>query len=265
MPRSNSEIGIQKIKAILGSTFLPKYADALLKHFCGATKKYQSGDWEGVGVKAGKFVEATAKCLMVYCGQSVPTPRQFKAGVMLRNLESLSSSYSETVRIVIPKSCLFIYEIASNRGGRHDADGMDPNEMDARAVIPNMSWIVAEMLRFCSSNATVPVDISVLVASLSEKIYPFFEQIDGRSYINFDHLSAHEVGLLLLYFRYPHRIERLALVDAIRRHGPKKSAAEAAVKRLRKLIDDDNGTWKLRGLGRQKAEQRLWKKCNQPL
>lgn len=254
MSRSTPKNGIKEVKAILTPAFPAKHVDSLLKYFLEGAKKYRSSDWEGVGVKAGKFVEAAAKCLMVYCGQSVPAARKFKAGVALKNLESFNSSYSEVVRIVIPKSCLFLYEIASNRGGRHDADDVDANEMDAKAVIPLMSWVVAEMVRFSNAGATTPADISALIESLSEKIYPSFEEIDGRPYINLDRLSAPEIGLLLLYFKYPNRIDRQALIDAIRRHGPKKNAADVAVHRLKSLVDDDSGAWKLRGLGRQKAE-----------
>lgn len=249
--------GIKEARAVLAPIFPAKHVDSLLKYFLEGVKKYKSGDWEGVGVKVGKFVEAAAKCLMVYCGQSVPVARKFKAGVSLRNLETLNSSYSEVVRIVIPKSCLFLYEIASNRGGRHDADDVDANEMDAKAVIPLMSWVVAEMIRFSNAGASSPTNVSELVKALSEKIYPSFEEIDGRPYINLDHLSAPEIGLLLLYFKYPHRIERHVLVDVIKRHGPKKNAAEVAVHRLKSLVDDDEGAWKLRGLGRQKAEMFL--------
>ncbi|MEK7621621.1 MAG: hypothetical protein AAB415_00400 [Patescibacteria group bacterium] len=254
MSKSTPKTGIKEIRSILITVFSAKQVDSLLKYFLDGAKKYRSGDWEGVGIKAGKFVEAVVKCLMIYCGQSVPAARKFKAGVALKNLETLNSSYSEVVRIVIPKSCLFLYEIASNRGGRHDADDVDANEMDAKAVIPLMSWVVAEIVRFSNAETTTPADISALIESLSEKIYPSFEEIDGRPYINFDRLSAPEIGLLLLYFKYPHRIERQVLVDAIKRHGPKKNAAEVAAHRLKSLVDDDNGVWKLRGLGRQKAE-----------
>lgn len=87
MSRSTPKTGIKEIKAILIPTFPAKHIDSLLKYFLDGAKKYRSSDWEGVGVKAGKFVEAAAKCLMVYCSQSVPTARKFKAGVALKNLE----------------------------------------------------------------------------------------------------------------------------------------------------------------------------------
>jgi hypothetical protein len=40
------------------------------------------------------------------------------------------------------------YEIASNRGARHDADEVEANEMDASAVMSACSWILGEMVRY---------------------------------------------------------------------------------------------------------------------
>lgn len=252
------KIGIHEAKIILTNTFPKKHVDALMKYFLDGTQKFQNGDWELVGLKAGKFVEAVAKCLMIYCGQTLPAARKFKAGMALKNLEALSA-YAEAIRIVIPKACIFIYDIASNRGSRHDSDDIDANETDAKAVIPLMSWVVSEMIRFSNIQASEPADVSSLVESLSKKIYPIFEEIGGRPYINLDNLSALEIGLLLLYFQYPRRIKRQDLIDAIKRHGPKKNSAEVATHRLKNFVDDDNGMWKLRGIGLQKAEAFLSK------
>jgi len=45
------------------------------------------------------------------------------------------------------------------------------------------------------------------------------------------------------------------IVGQIQRHQFKKSAASVAVTRLRKSVDDEKGSWKLRGLGRQRAAE----------
>jgi hypothetical protein len=50
---------------------------------------------------------------------------------------------------------------------------------------------------------------------------------------------------------------RQHLVDAVTRHGSTASAASTAVHRLKNVVDDENGKWKLRGTGRQKAEDLL--------
>ena len=41
----------------------------------------------------------------------------------------------------------------------------------------------------------------------------------------------------------------------VARHGYKRSNAEMAVKRIRKVVDDDNGNLRLRNLGVREAEE----------
>jgi hypothetical protein len=61
--------------------------------------------------------------------------------------------------------CTFIYDIASNRGGRHDPGEVDPNEMDAAAVVANMSWVVAELIRYAQKGAVNLAEAKQLVES----------------------------------------------------------------------------------------------------
>jgi hypothetical protein len=200
----------KEVRKLLIQKFEARHIDACLKHYLAATTEFIAKDWDGVALKAGKFVEAVTKALMLYCGKSLPAnTRHFKAGVELRALESLGA-HSDVVRIVIPKACVFIYEVVNNRGGRHDAGEIDANEMDATVIIPLMSWIVAEMVRFCSVGGGT-TSAMTLIDGLTNKIYPYFEEIDGRSYVNLNKLSAADTALLLLYASYPKRIGRQAL------------------------------------------------------
>ncbi len=240
-----------QIKGILSKTFLPTHVDATLKHFSTSLRKYETRDWEGAALKAGKFVESVAKCLMVYCQRPVPKGRAFKAGKELRDLEKLDSKlYNETVRIVIPKACIFVYEVVNNRGGRHDPDEIDANEMDIRVVLPIISWVLAEMIRFATKGNDLQ-QAAVLIETLSRKSYPFFEEIGGRYYINIDNISAPCVALLLLYYRYPSRFSRKELIESVTRHNFKQHTARVAVERLRPFVDIKNEQLKLRSIGRQ--------------
>jgi hypothetical protein len=247
----------EQTRRVLVQKFEARHIDAGLKHFVAAIEKYIAEDWDGVALKAGKFVEAVTKALMLKCGKTLPSGRRFSAGNELRQLEQLSA-YPDVLRLVIPKAGIFIYEVVNNRGGRHDAGDIDANEMDAKVIIPLMSWTVAEMVRFCSVDGDTSAAMA-LIDEVTNKIYPYFETIDGRSYVNIDKLGGADIALLLLYSSYPKRISRQALVDLIERHGVAKSAANVAVHRLKNIVDDHNGEWKLRGLGRQKAESLLKK------
>ncbi len=250
-----------EVRKLLAQKFVAKHVDACLVHFIAASEKFAGDDWDGVALKAGKFVEAVTKALVLYCGKSLPSnSRQFKAGNELRQLEQTNGQYGDIVRIVIPKACTFVYEIVNNRGGRHDAGEIDANEMDAKVVLPMIQWILAELVRFSSLGGDTKTAMD-LIEGVTNKVHPFFEKIDGRTYVNIDNLSAPDIGMFLLYKAYPRRVARRDLVDGIVRHGASSSAAAMAVSRLKKLVDDDNGNLKLRANGRQKSES-LLKACS---
>jgi hypothetical protein len=248
----------QSTTEILQKKFDDRHATACVQYFLEATEKYAAGDAEGVALKAGKFVEAVTKALMVFCQRQMPTnTRKFSAGNELRALEPLTT-FPDTVRLVIPKASIFIYEVVNNRGGRHDSTEINANEMDARVVVPLMSWVLAEMVRFSSDLKTTDAAMS-LIDGITAKTYPFFEDIDGRTYVNLEHAGAPDIALLLLYAAYPEGISRSDLMISIVRHGHKPDAAKKAVKRSMDLFDENEGVLKLRALGRQKAEQLIKK------
>ncbi len=246
-----------KVKAILEQEFEKVRVKAILKHFIDSKEKYRVGDPEGSISKSAKFVEAVTKALMVYCGKTLTGTRRFRASNNLRALEQEPRSIDDTIRIVIPKCCLFIYEIANNRGARHDPDGVDPNEIDANIVDMSISWTLGELIRFASRRDKDPKEAQELVEALTGKVYPYFEEIDGRFYINIQGLSAKETALLILYGRYPLRTDKNYLYEMVERHGFSSTNAKMASSRVKNLCDIDKNGIKLRSIGIQKAEQVL--------
>ncbi len=89
--------------------------------------------WEDANAKAGKFGEAVLKALWRHAGEVVPSGKEFKAGKIMDQIEK-KMTLTDSLRLTIPRACRFTYEIASNRGARHDADEIEANEMDANAV-----------------------------------------------------------------------------------------------------------------------------------
>lgn len=246
-----------KVKAILEQEFEKVRVNAIVKHFIDSKEKYRMGDPEGSISKSAKFVEAVTKALMVYCGKTILGTRSFRASNSLAALAQEPRSINGTIRIVIPKCCLFIYEIANNRGARHDPDGVDPNEIDANIVDVSISWTLGELIRFASRRDKDPKEAQELVEKLTGKVYPYFEEIDGRFYVNIQGLSAKETALLILYGRYPKRTDKNYLIDMVKRHGFSSSNASMAFTRIKNLCDTNENEVKLRNTGIQKAEQVL--------
>jgi HEPN domain-containing protein len=243
----------RSVNDLLADVFAAKHANAAVKHFQDAAQDLSLNKWDNASAKGGKFIEAALKALWVFVGETVPSGRNFSAGRIITDLER-KTAFPDTVRLTMPRACRFAYEIASNRGARHDADEIDANEMDARAVISVCSWVLSEMVRLSQKghDLTVP---RMIVDGLMKRRFPFAESIDGRIYADIGS-SAKEVALVILYHIYPKRISRENLVACLRRHPFKKNNAEVAVHRLTGFIDDDGaGSIQLRNTGLRKVEE----------
>jgi hypothetical protein len=220
--------------------FDKKHVDALLRHFSGVIHDFQKREWEYSIGRAGKFVEAVLKALFVRVGKTIPTGRGFKTDAIINGLSQLSDgACDDSIRLTIPRACRFIYDISSNRGGRHDSDGLDPNEMDATVIVSSCSWILAEMIRLSQKTSTDPQQAKKLVDSLMEKKYPLVEEIDGRTYIHIKNKTATDVALLTLSYRYPKRFSKHDLIETVKRNGFKDANARVAIQRISHLMDND--------------------------
>jgi hypothetical protein len=149
-----------------------------------------------------------------------------------------------------------MYEIASNRGARHDPDEIDPNQMDARVVVATVSWVLAEMLRYAQKGSLDPGAVEELVGGLTQRRYPLIEDVDGRVYFYVKGPSARDVALLSLWHKHPGRMTEEELIAAITRHGFSRKNAAMAVSRVRRVVDeDDNERLRLLQPGIREAEE----------
>jgi len=240
---------------LLKPTFASKHVDSAARHFGHMVEDFQKGDWEDSSAKAGKLIEAVVKALWAYTGETVPAGKEFKAGTIIDKLQNKPTAAApERIRVTIPRACRFGYEIASNRGARHDADEIDANETDARTVLSVCSWILAEMISFSQKGLDLDQARSV-VEGLMKRRFPFIEEIQGRVYVDIGK-SAKEVALLILWTIFPRRMDRNTLQASVVRHGYSEKNAEVAVSRLVPYVDEDGvGNLRLRNSGVRKAEE----------
>ncbi|MBZ5703543.1 MAG: hypothetical protein LAN84_17060 [Acidobacteriia bacterium] len=244
---------------LLIPTFAAKHVSSATRHFDRMVEDFQKGDWEDSSAKAGKLIEAVVKALWVYAGETVPAGKAFSAGSIIDKLHNKPvAAAPERIRITIPRACRFAYEIASNRGARHDADEIDANEMDARTVLSVCCWILAEMVSFSQKRLDLAQAKSI-VEGLMKKRFPFTEEIEGRVYVEIGK-SAKEVALLILWTIYPRRMNRAELGASVVRHDYSEKNAKIAVSRIVQYVDDDGiGNLRLRNSGVRKAEELISK------
>ena len=242
----------KSINDLLKAAFAAKYVDAVVKHFQAMVDGFGLNKWDDASAKGGKFIEAALKALWALCGETVPAGKHFKAGTIMTSLET-KIGQPDSIRLTIPRACRFAYEIASNRGARHDADEIDANEMDARAVLTVCAWILSEMVRFSQKGLDLEGPREI-VEGLMRRRFPFAEIIDGRVYADVGD-SAKEVALAILYYIYPKRMSREELIAALVRHPFKKNNAAVAVNRIVGFVDVDGaGMIRLRNAGLRAAE-----------
>jgi HEPN domain-containing protein len=241
------------IVGLLTAEFEEKYVKAAVKHFEDAVEEFQKNKWDDASAKGGKCIEAVLKALWKYAGETVPAGKDFKAGKVIDQIAT-KASVPDTIRLTIPRACRFAYEIASNRGARHDADEIDANEMDARTVVSVCAWILSEMVRFSQRGRDLAAAADI-VEGLTKRRYPFAEEIEGRHYADIG-TSALEKALVILYSIYPKRLARADLIETLVRHPFKRNNANVAIARLAPFIDDDgNGNIRLRNSGLQRFDQ----------
>jgi hypothetical protein len=243
------------IDELLKDAFPAKHADAAARHFRAMVADYQKSEWADAAAKAGKFVEAVMKALWVKAGEAVPPARDFKVGVLTDRLQQkpAASAIADTIKLTIPRACRFAYEIASNRGARHDADEIDANEMDADVIVAVCSWILSEMVRFSQKGLNLS-HAKAIVEGLMRRKFPFTEEIDGRVYTEIGS-SAPETALGILFYIYPGRMPEADLIESLVRHGYKRHNATVAAQRIRPYVDRDGaGSVRLRNTGLRKAE-----------
>jgi HEPN domain-containing protein len=244
---------------LLKPTFTAKHVSSAARHFEKMVEDFQKSDWEDSSAKAGKLIEAIVKALWVYVGETVPAGKDFKVGTLLDKLQNKpATSVPERIRITIPRACRFAYEIASNRGARHDVNEIDANEMDARVVLSVCCWILAEMVSFSQKGVDLAQAKSI-VEGLMKRRFPFTEEIEGRVYVDIAQ-SAKEVALLILWTIYPRRMQKTELEASVMRHDYTEKNARVAVSRIVPYVDDDGtGNLKLRNSGLKKAEEMISK------
>ncbi|MFZ0737906.1 MAG: hypothetical protein WBL70_17810 [Candidatus Acidiferrales bacterium] len=245
------------VEALLTARFPSKHVKSLVDHFSRLMENFQQANWESAILKSGKFVEAALKAVTAHVGNSPPPARSFKVDTAIRGLEQTpAASASESLRLMIPRACRFVYEIASNRGARHDPEEVDPNQMDATSAAAVCSWVLAEMVRYAQKNSLEPGAAQEIIDGLSQKKFPAIENVDGRTYFHLKGLSARDVALLNLWRVHPRRMRAEKLIDAACRQGFSEDNARKGVSRLNPQVDDDgSGNLKLLAPGIKAAER----------
>lgn len=122
--------------------------DALLAEFEGIGKSFFERRWSPAELSGGRFCEVVYTILDGHAKGNYALAPQKPANFVAacRALEG-NAHVPRSFQILIPRLLPALYEIRNNRGVGHVGGDVDPNHMDAGAVVAIASWVMAELVR----------------------------------------------------------------------------------------------------------------------
>jgi hypothetical protein len=175
----------------------------LLESFAEISKNYAEQRWEPSALNGGKFCECVYTIIQGYltgayaAAPSKPTNMVHACNALEQIPPSPGRVGDRSFRIQIPRMILPLYEIRNNRGVGHAGGDVNPNFMDATAVLSMASWILAELVRVYHSVSTT--DAQRTVDALVERRHPLVWKADDIRRVLDPKMPAKDQTLLLLY------------------------------------------------------------------
>lgn len=127
--------------------------EPLLKSYGEIATNFTEHRWEPSELNGGKFCEIVYTILAGALGGSYPSKPSKPKNMALacQALENVKADPNRvgdrSLRVLIPRMLMALYDIRSNRGVGHAGGDVDPNLMDATVVYQMASWILAELVR----------------------------------------------------------------------------------------------------------------------
>jgi hypothetical protein len=146
--------------------------DELLKEFNEIVTNFREHKWEPSELKGGKLCEIVFTIIKGWLDGGIYPAKAQKPQNFPRTCWELEKQYPKTAtnhsaRILIPRMMIGLYDIRNNRGVGHAGAEVDPNHMDATAVLYLAKWLVAELVRLLHTLSTD--EATAIVDSLIER------------------------------------------------------------------------------------------------
>jgi hypothetical protein len=175
--------------------------DALLVEYAGIVQGYREGRWKSAGLDAGRFCEVAYTILdgatsgTFAAGPS--KPKNFPQACASLESRTPVASGDRSLRILLPRALVPIYEVRNNRNVGHVGGDVSSNKMDAEYVLAACTFVLAELVRVFHNVSTTTAQSSVdaLVERRSALIWEF----EGGKRVLDPGMTAADQTLLLLY------------------------------------------------------------------
>jgi hypothetical protein len=184
---------------ILGS--LPeKLREELFRTFNEIVRNFRERRWEPSELNGGKLCEVAYSILLGHTSGKMPVAAA-KPKNMVVACQALEQAdpkrFSRSARIQIPRMLMALYEVRNNRGVGYVGGDVDPNLMDATAVLAMSKWVCAELVRLFHSVS--PQEAEKAVEKIVDRTIPIVWVIGEDVRILDSKLSMTSKALLVLY------------------------------------------------------------------
>jgi hypothetical protein len=172
----------------------------LLAAFNEIMRNFRENRWEPSELNGGKLCEIAYTIIRGYADGKMPA-RPSKPTNMVDACKAMEAfdqtRFPRSIRIQIPRMTVALYEVRNNRGVGHVGGDVNPNHMDARAVVEMAKWIMAELIRVFHGLDTT--EATAVVEALVERTVPIVWEVQGRRRVLDPKLSKGDQTLLVLY------------------------------------------------------------------
>lgn len=191
-------MAIEIEKNLLLSSIPEGLRTELFKCFNEIHRNFHERRWEPSELNGGKLCEVVYTILRGYVDGTFSSSPS-KPGNMVDACHSLAqaSSFSHSIRIQLPRMLISLYDIRNNRGVCHVGGDVDPNHMDAIAVLYMSKWIIAELIRIFHDVDTHTAEKSVDM--IVDRTLPVIWQVGNKHRILNTNLSMKDKTLIILY------------------------------------------------------------------
>ena len=205
---------------VLFSRVPPNLVSALLTEYNKIKTNFIEGKWEPSELGGGKFSEVVFRILEWHTGNIfTPLGRTISNFAQTcRNFENKPTTFSESVRLHIPRVIIALYDIRNHRGVGHVSGDVNPNHMDSTYVVSAADWIMAELVRIFHNVSTEQAQN--IVEGIITKNIPVVWNLGDKKRILNPELSFRGKMLVLLYDSYPESIDEGTLIEWVEHSNP---------------------------------------------
>jgi hypothetical protein len=172
----------------------------ILKSYRDLKSRHSEAKYDASGLSAGKFCESVLRLLQEQLtGAHIPFGKAIPNYIdECRKLVALpTTSGNESLRVVMPRTLMFIYTLRNKRGIGHVGGDVDANRLDSQVIATASDWIVCELIRVFHNLSLE--EAQDLVDSVSTRQISDIWEIAGRKRVLRTDLDFKDKTPLLLY------------------------------------------------------------------